>query len=262
MSAHPMIIAKLKDTMHNLMKSLFEAPEEPEDYIVWGNKKFVGILIHQSFRDPGWVHEAEKWELFMANKISAEEVEWNSEDEQMSLKVGSLGDHNMNTKMTVLTSETRGETSAISNIRKGKGCIEKWKTSEVVASESMVVTKWPKCATQCEPKVIPEGAIPVNNMCYYTVPVIKIELAEKKASSSSAPHLKPVAHLSGSTSVEFKMSLLGLINAEDMITWHLESNAHELIIILAECESDKHELEKVRCEVRAVKRALGIKDDE
>ncbi|THH15834.1 hypothetical protein EW146_g4704 [Bondarzewia mesenterica] len=43
MPAHPMIIAKLRDTLCDLMKSLPEAPAEPEDYIVWG-KKFMRVL--------------------------------------------------------------------------------------------------------------------------------------------------------------------------------------------------------------------------
>ncbi|THH14366.1 hypothetical protein EW146_g5954 [Bondarzewia mesenterica] len=93
MPAHSMIIVKLKNAMHNLMKSLLEALTEPEDYIVW-----------------------------------AEEVEQNSEDEQISLKVKSLSDHDMDIEMTALALETRGETSAISDIGKSKGYAEKQKT--------------------------------------------------------------------------------------------------------------------------------------
>ncbi|THH17721.1 hypothetical protein EW146_g3154 [Bondarzewia mesenterica] len=107
--------------------------------------------------------------------------------------------------------------------------------------------------------------------CMNAVPVIKVELIKKKAFSSSAPHpklflKKLVAECEKLTSevvvsVESRMLLPGLINVEDMITWHLKSNTRELAIILSERESDKRELEKVRHKIRAAKRDLGIKND-
>ncbi|THH15833.1 hypothetical protein EW146_g4705 [Bondarzewia mesenterica] len=233
--------------------------------------------------------KAKESERAKHRKISAEKVEWNSENELMSVNILSIGDADVDMEMMALTSETGGDVSAVSDMGKGKGHLKKWKPVEVTG-------------------MIPEGAVPVNKMCYRcmtefsapymcyqilgmdkcmnSVSVIKIKLAKNKASSSSAPHPKPVTRSSESStttttqflkksvaeceklvskvavSVESGMSLPSLINAEDMITWHLESNARELAIILGEHESDKHELEKVRCEIHAAKRELGMKDDQ
>ncbi|THH06594.1 hypothetical protein EW146_g9564 [Bondarzewia mesenterica] len=359
MPAHPMIVAKLKDALRDLMKSLPKAPAEPEDYIVWGKKSVGGpetldgyiadteinawvaaekvreqeaqiavAKVKESERAKHCkVREAEKWELFMANQISAEEVEQNSKDEPMSVDILSIGDADVDTEMMALTSETGGDVSAVSDAGKGKGHLEKRKPAEVTGSKSVVVVKQPKCTvvTQREPKVIPEGTVPVNEMCYRcvtefsapyacyripgtdkctkcmqdkkrcslstevarsSIPVIKIKLTKKKASSSSVPHPKPVAQSSGSStttttqflkksvaecekltsevavSVESGMSLPSLINAENMITWRLKSNARELAVVLGERESDKRELEKVRCKILTAKRELGMKDDQ
>ncbi|THH10999.1 hypothetical protein EW146_g8189 [Bondarzewia mesenterica] len=253
------------------------------------------------------VREAEKLAWLMADKISPDDFEQNSDDDLMSLDLANLGEFDADTEITAPTSETRGDVSAASNAGKGKGRAEKCKTTEVSVSDPAVIAKRPKGATR-DLKVIPEGAVLVNDTCYRcanefhfmyacyrlpgadrctkctqnkkrcslsteaarsAIPTIKVELAEKKGFSSSTPRPKPTAHSSGSSmtitaaflkklvaereklasvvaaSVEPGMSLPGLINAEDMITWHMESNTRELAIVLAECEADKHELEKL-----------------
>ncbi|THH20445.1 hypothetical protein EW146_g899 [Bondarzewia mesenterica] len=350
MPAHPLLIAKLKEVLSDHMKSLPGVPAELKDYVVWG-KMFIGYLNHLEMLDgfvldadiTKWVeevtaakakeeecltyckvHEAEKLALLMADKISPDDFEWNLDDDLMLLDLVSLGEFDANTEMTVLTSETRGDVSAASDVEKGKGHAEKCKTAEVSVSDPVVTTKQPKSATH-DLKVIPEGAILVNNTCYHcvnefhfmyacyqllgmdrctkctqdkkrcslsteaarsTIPMIKVELAKKKDSSSSTPHPKPTARSFRSStmttavflkksmvkrkklmsevvaSVEPSMSLPGLINAEDMITWHMESNACKLAIILAEHEANKHKLEKVRRKICIAKRALGMKEDE
>ncbi|THH07697.1 hypothetical protein EW146_g9233 [Bondarzewia mesenterica] len=250
------------------------------------------------------VREAEKLALLMANKISPDDFECNSDDDLMLLDLVSLGELEGDTEMTALTSETGGDVSGASDAEKGKGHAEKRKTTKVLVSDAAVTAKQSKRTTR-DPKLIPEGAILVNNTCYrcvtefhviyacYQLPgadsailTIKVELANKKGSSSAGPRPKPTAHSSGSStssavaflkksvaereklasevaaSVEPGTSLPSLINTKDMITWHLESNAHELAIILAERKANKRELEKVRRKIRIAKWALGMKEDE
>ncbi|THH15793.1 hypothetical protein EW146_g4738 [Bondarzewia mesenterica] len=289
-----------------------------KEQVVAAKVKEEEHLVHYKVR------EVEKLALLMADKISPDDFEQNSDDDLMSLDLVNLGEFDADTEMTALTSETGGDVSTASNVGKGKSHAEKRKTVEVLVGDTAVAAKQPKGAT-CDPKVIPEGAILVNDTCYHcanefhfmyacyrlsgadtctkctqdkkccslstkaarsAIPTIKVELAEKKGSSSSTPRPKPTAHSSGSStmtttvflkksmaehekltsevaaSVEPGMSLPGLINAEDIITWHMESNACELAIVLAEREADKRELEKVRREIHIAKRALGMKEDE
>ncbi|THH17640.1 hypothetical protein EW146_g3213 [Bondarzewia mesenterica] len=176
----------------------------------------------------------------------------------MLLDTANTGEQEADTEMTALSSETGGNISAVSNTGKGKGCVTKRKTAEVTAT-----------------KIIPSDA-----------PVVKTEAAKSKASGSSGSRLRLTAHSSRSSTTatshflkksvdeqkrlasevmstsESGMSLTRLTRMEDTITWCLESNACKLAMVLAECEMDKRELEKVRHEIHTVKRALGIKDDE
>ncbi|THH12875.1 hypothetical protein EW146_g7280 [Bondarzewia mesenterica] len=186
------------------------------------------------------VREAEKLALLMANKISLDDFECNSDDEQMSLDVTSMGDVDGDTEMTALTSETGGDISVVSDFEKGKGRAEKQKTAEVAVSELAIAAKRAKRATQHEPKVIPDGAVLVNDpcdrcasdfsiiyACYCVpgaekctkcvqdkkrcslvteasrgaVPVIKVELADTTASGSSVPRPKPTVRSSGSSTI-------------------------------------------------------------
>ncbi|THH15276.1 hypothetical protein EW146_g5170 [Bondarzewia mesenterica] len=95
------------------------------------------------------VCKAEKLALLMADKISPDDFERNSDDDQMSLDVMSMGDLDGDMEMTAPTSETGGDISMVSDSGKGKVCAEKQKTAEVA--------------------VIPNGAVLVNNLCDHCV---------------------------------------------------------------------------------------------
>ncbi|THH05358.1 hypothetical protein EW146_g9924 [Bondarzewia mesenterica] len=184
------------------------------------------------------IREAEKLALLMADKISPDDFEHNSDDEQM------------------------GDISVVSDSGKGKGRAEKWKTAEVtVIPNGAVLVNDPcdhcasdfsilyacycipgaeKCTKCAQDK---KRCLLVTTASRGTIPVIKVELADTTASGSSVPRPKLTARLLGSSTIstmtfakkpldelerltmegatasKVTMSLSGLLHTEDMITW-------------------------------------------
>ncbi|THH12533.1 hypothetical protein EW146_g7604 [Bondarzewia mesenterica] len=165
------------------------------------------------------VHKVEKLALLMANKISLNDFECNSDNDLMLLDLASLGELEGDIEMTASMSETGGDVNGASDVGKGKGHVKKRKTTKVSVSNPVVTVKQSKCTTR-DPKVILEGTVLLSgadrcmkcmqdkkrcllvmDATHSAILTIKVKLAEKKDFSSSAPHLKLTARASDSSMV-------------------------------------------------------------
>ncbi|THH20452.1 hypothetical protein EW146_g900 [Bondarzewia mesenterica] len=271
MPAHPLLILKLKEALSDHMQSLPSAPVEVEDYkhletldgFVKNAEVDKWVKEMSAALEPIAVHDWLEWSMHFLLQL-ATLVEHECEVKIKREKVYVLEEHVTEVQVKedaqlahckaheaekwtlfiaekISVDEFEGDVSTVSDAGKDKGCMTKRKTAEVIVGDS---------EGSPSAEIIPNDSL-----------IVKAEVFEFKASGSSGSRPRLTAHSSSSsTTVTLHFLKKSVDKLEqlvtDMITWHLESNARKLAMVLAECEIDKRELEKVRREICAVKRAL------